>query len=30
MPRGPVRTIIVGIVDEVMSEGGAAGGAPGA
>jgi microcompartment protein CcmK/EutM len=23
MPRGPVRTIIVGVVDEVMSEGGA-------
>jgi len=22
MPRGPVRTIIVGVVDEVMSEGG--------
>ena len=27
MPRGPVRTIIVGIVDEVMSEGGGAGSA---
>ena len=25
MPRGPVRTIIVGVVDEVMSEGGGAG-----
>lgn len=25
MPRGPVRTIIVGVVDEVMSEGEAAG-----
>jgi ethanolamine utilization protein EutN len=27
MPRGPVRTIIVGVVDEVMSEGGGAGSA---
>ena len=26
MPRGPVRTIIVGVVDEVMSEGAVAGG----
>ena len=25
MPRGPVRTIIVGVVDEVMSDGEAAG-----
>ena len=30
MPRGPVRTIIVGVVDEVMIDAGAAGGAPGA
>ena len=30
MPRGPVRTVIVGVVDEVMSESSAAGGAPGA
>ena len=29
MPRGPVRTVIVGVVDEVMSEGSTVGGAPG-
>jgi ethanolamine utilization protein EutN len=30
MPRGPVRTVIVGVVDEVMSEAGPADGAAGA
>jgi len=30
MPRGPVRTVIVGVVDEVMSESGTAGEAAGA
>jgi ethanolamine utilization protein EutN len=29
MPRGPVRTIIVGVVDDVMSEGGGGPAAPG-
>ena len=29
MPRGPVRTIIVGVVDEVMSEGGVGAEPPG-
>jgi ethanolamine utilization protein EutN len=26
MPRGPVRTVVVGVVDDVMSEGATAGG----